>query len=259
MILAGMLALTALAYTVGYVRVRRLGRAFSPYAALAFAAGLGVMVAALYGPIDALADASLSWHMVQHLALIAVVAPLLLLGAPIRLALGALPTRAATWLARILNTGTVRVLSHPLVGLAILAAVLYGTHFSALYERALEDETVHAWEHGLFLLAGLLFWSPLFAVAPAPHAASHPVRILALFLSLPACAFLGFAFYVTNHVLYPHYAGRPGALQDQMNGGAVMWLSAGTPVLLALLWCVADWGARERRLGEVFDRTGEVS
>ena len=103
--------------------------------------------------------------------------------------------------------------------------MLYGTHFSPLYERALENETVHAAEHALFLTAALLYWMPIFAVAPAPHARSHPVRILALFLSLPASAFLGFAFYVTNRVLYPHYAAQPDALADQMNAGAVMWLT----------------------------------
>jgi len=138
-----------------------------------------------------------------------------------------------------------------------LVAVLYGTHFSPLYERALENANVHAAEHALYLVTGLLYWSPVFAIAPAPHAAAHPMRILALFLSLPAGAFLGFAFYVTNHVLYAHYAARAGALEDQINAGAVMWLAAGTPTFLALLWCVADWGARERRLGALLDASEE--
>jgi cytochrome c oxidase assembly factor CtaG len=171
----------------------------------------------------------------------------------VRLALAALPARAATILARALNSPPMRVVDQPLFGLALLTVVLYGTHFSPLYERALEDENVHAWMHVLYLVTGLIYWSPIFAIAPAPHAPSHPSRILALFLSLPMSAFLGFGFYVTNHALYAHYAARPGALADQMNAGAVMWLSAGTPVLLALLWCVADWGARERRIGAAFD------
>jgi putative copper resistance protein D len=191
--------------------------------------------------------------MVQHLALISVAAPLLLLGAPLRLALAALPARAAATLARVLNSAPLRIIDHPLFGLGLLTVVLYGTHFSPLYESALERPAVHAFEHVVYLTTGLVYWSPIFAVAPAPHAASHPVRILALFLSLPMGAFLGFAFYVSNHVLYAHYAAHPGALDDQLNAGAVMWLSAGIPVLLALLWCVADWGARERRLGAAFD------
>jgi len=252
------LALAAALYGWGLVRVARERRPFPRAAPFAFAAGLITIGAALSAPVDALAGASLSWHMVQHLALISLAAPLLIFGAPVRLALAALPPRGAAWLAHALSSTPMRALDHPLAGLGLLALVLFGTHFSPLYEHALENETVHAGEHALYLTAGLLFWMPIFAVAPAPHARSHPLRILALFLSLPASAFLGFAFYVTNRVLYPHYAALPNALADQMNAGAVMWLSAGTPVLLALLWCVADWGARERRLGALFNASQET-
>jgi cytochrome c oxidase assembly factor CtaG len=253
MTLAVALAASAALYAWGWLRVARAGRPFPRFAPLAFGGGLAVVAAALIGPLDDLSDASLSWHMVQHLALITLAAPLLLMGAPVRLTLAALPARGATVLARALNSAPMRVVDSPLFGLALLTVVLYGTHFSPLYERALENETVHAWMHVLYLVTALIYWNPIFAIAPAPHAPSHPVRLLALFLSLPMSAFLGFRFYVTNRVLYAHYAARPGALDDQMNAGAVMWMSAGTPVLLALLWCVADWGARERRIGAALD------
>jgi putative membrane protein len=255
MILVVSLVASAGLYGWGWWRVARAHRPFPRFAPFAFGAGLAVIAASLFGPIDELSDTSLSWHMVQHLALIALAAPMLLIGAPVRLALAALPPRAAATLARVLNSGPMRVIDNPLFGLGLLTVVLYGTHFSPLYERALENETVHAWLHVLYLVTALIYWNPIFAIAPAPHAPSHPARILALFLSLPMSAFLGFAFYVTNRALYPHYAARGGALADQMNAGAVMWLSAGTPVLLALLWCVADWGARERRIGAAFDAT----
>ena len=96
---------------------------------------------------------------------------------------------------------------------------MHGTHFSPLYEAALENEGLHALEHALYLGSALLFWQPLLAVAPAPHAPSHPVRILALFLALPMSAFLGFAFYVTQRVLYPHYAAPPGRAGRPDRGG----------------------------------------
>lgn len=253
MILAALLLASALAYAFGMVRIARAHRPFPSAAPVAFGAGLLVVAAALVGPLDGLADVSLSWHMVQHLALISVAAPLLLFGAPVRLALAALPHAPATALARVLNSAPMRLIGNPVAGLVLMTAVLYGTHFSSFYERALEDETVHAWEHALYLGAALVFWNPVFGVAPAPHAASHPVRILALFLSLPMGAFLGFAFYVTKHVLYAHYAARQGALADQVNAGTVMWLASGVPVVLALLWVVADWGASERRIGAASD------
>ena len=248
-----LLVISLAIYALAFSSVRAAGRTFPPRAAAAFVAGLVVVAASLAGPIDALADASLAWHMVQHLALVTVAAPLLLLGAPLRLALAALPARPAAALARVLNSTPLRVLTHPAFAWLQFAVVLYGTHFSPLYEAALENEAVHVAEHALYMTSALIFWTPLLAVAPAPHAPPHPVRLLALFLALPMSAFLGFAFYVTQHVLYAHYATHAGALDDQMNAGAVMWLAGGGPLLLALLWCVADWGARERRLESVVD------
>lgn len=247
------IALAALLYGWGLARVRRGRRPFPPRAAALYALGLAALAGALLGPLDALADDALSWHMVQHLVLVGLAAPLLLLGAPLRLALAALPPRPAAGLARALASPALRVLTHPACAWLQFAAVLYGTHFSPLYEAALENEGVHALEHALYLSSALLFWQPLLAVAPAPHAPAHPVRILALFLALPMSAFLGFAFYVTQRVLYPHYAAHPGALADQTAAGAVMWIAGGGPLFAALLWCVADWGARERRLGALDD------
>lgn len=253
MIVNSLLLFTAAIYGWGVIRMRHERRSIGIVHVVAFLCGLITIAAAVDGPLDALADASLSWHMVQHLLLIALAAPLLLIGAPIRVALGALPRRFAKRFARILNSRAMQVVDHPVFGLAVLTLVLYGTHFSPLYELALEHENLHAGEHLLYITCALVYWSPIFAVAPAPHAPSHPARILALFLSLPMSAFLGFALYVENHVLYAHYASQPNALADQMNAGVVMWLTAGTPVLLAILWCVADWGARERRIGAAYD------
>jgi putative membrane protein len=249
----GLLALSGALYGWGLLRMRALRRPFPRLAVAAFGAALVVVAGALLGPLDDLADESLAWHMVQHLLLISLAAPLLLLGAPLRLALGALPPRGAAALARVLNARAVRVLTHPGVAWAQFVVVLYGAHFSPLYEAALENEAVHACEHALFLASALVFWTPVLAVAPSPHAPPHPVRILMLFLALPASAFLGFAFYVTKHVLYAHYAARPGALDDQVAGGAVMWIAGGTPLLIALLCCIAAWGAREQRLAAAED------
>ena len=234
-------------YGWGLVRVRAAGRTFPAAAAVCWCGGCAIAGAAVLGRLDALADTSLAWHMVQHLALVAFAAPLLLLGAPLRLALAALPARAASRAAAVLRSGPLRALTHPAVAWLQFAIVLYVSHFSPLYEAALENDGVHAAEHLLYMTSALIFWTPLLAVAPAPHAPPHPVRILALFLALPMSAFLGFAFYVEHRVLYAHYAAQPGALADQMNAGAVMWLAGGTPLLAALLAIVADWGARERR------------
>lgn len=251
--IVALLALSIVLYALGLSRIRGTTRMLPRAAVVSFALGLLAIGGALLGPLDTLADTSLSWHMVQHLALVSVAAPLLLLGAPIRLALAALPTRTASHLARLLASPPLRAIVHPGIAWLQFTAVLYVVHFSPLYEAALVNENVHALEHTLFLTSALIFWTPLLAVAPAPHAPSHPVRLLALFLALPMSAFLGFAFYVSRHVLYAHYAAQPHALADQMNAGAVMWIAGGTPLFVALMWIVADWGVRERRYDTIAD------
>ncbi len=248
-----LLLAAAAAFTFGVVCVRKSGRSVSSAAVIAFGSALILAGIVLLGPIDALSDSSLAWHMGQHLTLSFVVAPLVLLGSPVRIALAALPPRAAVRLAAALRSAPVRVLTSPPIAWLQFCAVLYGIHFSPFYEAALEHPALHACEHALFLASALVFWTPVLAVAPAPHAPPHPIRLLMLFLALPMSAFLGFVFYVTRGVLYAHYAG-PSALADQANAGAVMWIAGCAPLLVALLWCVADWGARERRLGLLGDR-----
>ena len=243
-----LLALSTALYGWGLVRVRAARRSLPRAAVAAFAGGLAGTAIALLGPIDTRADASLAWHMLQHLLLVGIAAPLLLLGAPLRLALGALPHRAAAALARAAGSRPLRTIAHPAFAWLQFAAVLYGTHFSPLYELALENAAIHACEHLLYVISALIFWTPLLAVAPAPHAPSHPERLLALFAALPMSAFLGFALYVSARVLYPHYGSGADALTDQQSAGAVMWIAGGGPIFVALLWCVADWGERERRL-----------
>jgi len=250
------IVVSAAAYGWGLLRAARARRRFPAWAPPCFALGLAVFPAALLGPLDDLSDSFLSWHMLQHLLLVGVVAPLLLLGAPVRLALATLPKPAATGLARLLGSRVVRFVSNPVVAWLQFAFVLYGTHFSPLYEAALENESIHAWEHVSYLVSGMIFWTPLLAVAPAPHAPPHPVRLLAIFMAIPMSAFLGFTFYVERHALYPHYALRPGAVEDQMNAGAVMWLAGGIPLFVALLCLVADWAARERRRDAAYEGAG---
>ncbi len=247
------LALGSAFYALAFVRARALRRSLPTARAGAFGCAVVLSASVLLGPLERLADASLAWHMVQHLTLSFIVAPLLLLGAPVRLALAALPAAWAGRLSAALHSLPARALGHPAVAWLQFAAVLYGAHFSPLYEGALEHPWIHACEHALFLGSALVFWTPVLAVAPAPHAPTHLVRLLMLFLALPMSAFLGFIFYVMRAPLYPHYAVVAGALADQQNAGAVMWISGGAPILAALLWCVADWGARERRLGVIAD------
>jgi len=244
-------ATAALGYLIADGRVRRArGRAPRPRARLAFFAGLGVVTIALTGPIDAAVTTSFSIHMVQHLLITMVAPPLLLLGAPITLALQAWPGTPRRWLLATLRSAPARLFGNPLVAWALFFVVLWGIHFTWIYEAALHNNGLHALEHIVLLVTALLFWMPIVRADPTPSGLSYPARILYLFVAMPAMAFLGLTIVSSRDVLYPTYAHADGvarALADQRAAGAIMW--AGTMVLIvpALGFVLLEWMRADER------------
>ncbi len=248
-VVAALLA-TAVLYLRGVRRVRRPDRKLANRAAC-FLGGLVVLWLALQSPIDTYADVRLSTHMVQHLLLTMVAAPLLVLGAPVTLGLRA--SSAAfrhRWLLPLLRSWPVRLLSVPVVSWAQFALVLWASHFSPLYEAAVRSDGVHALEHLLYVASAVLFWSPVVGIDPSPKRLTHPARLLYLFLAMPQASFLGLAMWGATRVLYPSYQaalGPAAALDDQHLAGTIMG-SAGMLVMVPALGLVfLDWLQREER------------
>src|SRR3954452_24638295 len=186
-------------------------------------AGLAVLVAALLPPFDAAADEQLSVHMVQHLLIVLVAAPLLVAGAPIRLALRHLPRRGRDALVRVLHSRLARVLGHPVVAWSVFAAVIVGTHVPAVYDLALRAPGLHACEHALYLWAALIFWAPLIGVDPVPHRLSSIGGVLSMRTALLPMTVVAVWRLPADSVVYHHYS----SLSDQRNGAVVMWLGGG--------------------------------
>jgi putative copper resistance protein D len=217
-----------------------------------FAGGLLVLVLAIDGPPDVLADSSFSVHMTQHVLLQMVAAPLILLGCPVSVLLRADPPwLRRRLLVRLLRSRLVTVITHPAVTLAAFAIVLVGTHLTALYEVALEHEPVHQAEHVVYLTTALLFWWPAIGADPAPRRVSHPVRLFYLMLSMPVTAFLGLAIANADHVLYASYAqatpwgGAP--LADQQAAGTLMWVAGMFTTVPAVGVVLMRWLDEESR------------
>ena len=248
-VVAALLA-TAVLYLRGVRRVRRPDRKLANRAAC-FLSGLVVLWLALQSPIDAYADTRLSVHMVQHLLLTMVAAPLLVLGGPVILALrAATPAFRQRWLLPLLRSWPVRLLTAPVVAWAQFALVLWVSHFSPLYEAAVRSGAVHALEHLLYVVSAVLFWSPVVGIDPSPKRLPHPARLLYLFLAMPQASFLGLAMWGTSRVLYPSYQaalGPAAALDDQHLAGTIMG-SAGMLIMVPALGLVLlDWLQREER------------
>jgi cytochrome c oxidase assembly factor CtaG len=215
--------------------------------------GLAVLFAALASPIDRYATLLLSDHMLQHVLITMVAAPLLLLGTPVLLALRVVgPRTRRRLLLPILHSASVRVLASPLLGFATFAAVMWGTHVSTVYEAAVRDAGIHALEHGAYLASALLFWRPVVGLDPGPGRLSPPARILYMFLAMPVTALLGLAISASNHVLYPSYVGGASqlgvsALSDQHLAGTLMWTAGMFLMAPALGLVLLDWMRRDEQ------------
>jgi cytochrome c oxidase assembly factor CtaG len=219
----------------------------------AWLAGIAAIVVALVSAVDVYAEDLLTVHMVQHLLLAMVVPPLLALGAPVTLLLRiASPRVRHRFVLPVLHSRFVRLVASPLVAWPLFAVVMWLTHFSPLYNAALEDRNVHVAEHALYLAAGLLFWWPVVAADPIPGRMGYGGRLAYVGLQMPVNAAVGLAIYFAPTVLYPHYATivrswGPSALIDQQIGGVIMW-GVGDLLLLAMVPAlVASWMRADAR------------
>jgi putative membrane protein len=177
----------------------------------AFLAGLISVWAVAGSPLATMDHHLLTAHMAQHLLLMTVAAPLMLLGAP-----AVAPPPGSSF-------QVVRIVIHPLFGWLASTATVIGWHIPALFELGMYSKRVHEFEQASFLAAGLLFWLPV--VQPWPSLARWPQWSVPLYLflaTLPCDALSAFLTFC-NRVVYPHY-GSASALGDQECAGALMWV-----------------------------------
>ena len=228
--------LTAVVYLRGWSRLRRrLPRRVCGRHAVIFFASLATMLLALSSPVDTLAERWLSAHMVQHMLLMVVVAPLLWMGAPVAPLLVGVP-RTIRGVVLAFTNGRVgrpltRWLVHPGVGWCAFALSFWVWHVPALYDLATESDLWHHVEHACFLVSALLFWRPVILAWPAraiwPRWTMIPYLGLAMFQGMPLAAILTFS----DRVIYRGYS----SLDDQALAGAIMWLPGSFPLLIPLL------------------------
>ena len=249
-VIAGILAMLTL-FGYGVRAARRRGATVARARVRYFAAAVAVMALALLSPIATLSDERFSVHMVEHLLLLFGTAPLLALSAPITLALQAAPSDVRRrLLLRALHSRPVKAVTHPVVSWVLFAAVMYASHFSALYDAALRNAGLHGVEHLLYLGAAALFWWPVIRRDPVPGAFPWPARLLYLGLAMPYQSLLGLAIYSSNTPLYATYlefGSRSAVLADQQLAGAIMWIVGDLLMLIALGCAAYGWVQHDSR------------
>jgi putative membrane protein len=212
---------------------------------ICFTTGILILFGVLNGPVHELSDFYLlSAHMVQHLLLTLVMAPLMLVGTP-------------DWLWRAIIRNTVgfdaaRVLTSPLVAFGIYNVVFAGWHFPMMYNWALENHNVHIIQHLMFIAAAMFMWWPVVDALPELSRLVTPLRMVYLFaISIPM-SLVSALITLSDHVLYPWYGDAERIfsltpIEDQQLGGLIMWVPGVLIFWVAISILFYRWATSENR------------
>ncbi len=254
-----LIAIPAIWYAMGVRRLWRrggVGRGVSRAQAAAFGAGLATLLAILSAPIDAMADALFSAHMVQHLLLILVAAPLCVAGAAVPPMLMALQRGRRVAIGRWWNRrsgvrGTFHFMTNP--GLAFVAQMLalWFWHLPVPYQMALRSPALHALEHLSFFGTAFLFWWVV-ATPVGRRRAGQGTAILMVGGTLMQSGVLGALLMFASSPWYPAHAAGARAwgttpLEDQQLAGLIMWIPASIVYTAAAAWLFMRWMRDDER------------
>ena len=245
----------ALLYARGLLLLwdEHVGRGIRVWEATCFAAGWLVTAIALLSPVHELSEQLFSVHMVQHELLMAVAAPLLVVGRPLVPMLWALPSptrrRVGHLTRRPQLRGAWRFLSLPLVAFVVHGAAIWLWHAPALFQSTLHNDAVHALQHVSFFASALLFWwTIIHAHAPGgrARAVTFGTAVLLLFGTALHSGALGGLLTFSRTLWYPAYGNAAAAwglspLEDQQLAGLIMWIPATFAYLVAALFLFAGW------------------
>lgn len=254
------LLLTAIAaiYVAGLIRQsreRRLPR-HAHMRALSFSTGIVVLVLALLSPLDAWGDELFSAHMAQHLMLMMVAPPLLVLGRPAVVALWALPrgrrhALGAWWLRSRALRPLTEMIRAPLTAWLLVSASLWFWHLPKPYALAFSHPTAHALEHLSFFLTSILFWRVVIGGPQAGRLSAGAIMVFLITFAMENAMLAAILIFAPG-VLYVVHAVAPAwspwtPVQDQQVAGILMWSVTAAVDLLALCLLFVAWLASSDR------------
>jgi putative copper resistance protein D len=205
-------------------------------------------------------DRELFWdHMVQHLLLIMVAAPLFAISSPLELGWRSTSGTAHIVVTEVLRSSIAKFLGHPAVAFVLYAVVIPISHLTVWYNYTLTQESVHNAEHLVFLIVGYLFWRQIFGNDPNCYRLHPALQFFYLFLAIPIDTFSGLSLAGTSHELFPAYFGThrtwgPSSVVDLHTGGDIMWVVGDTLMLWPMIPVALRWMHMEERKARRIDR-----
>ncbi|MFD7504357.1 cytochrome c oxidase assembly protein [Streptomyces sp. NPDC059850] len=255
-------------YGWGAARLWRRGDSWPVGRLVAFVAGVLTVAVSMCTALNDYGMVMFSVHMVQHM-IISMVSPiLLLLGAPVTLALRALPAGGRgrkgprELLVALLHSRYMRIITHPVFTIPLFIASLYGLYFTPLFDFLMGSKAGHIAMMVHFLAVGLVFFWPIMGVDPGPHRPGYVMRMLELFAGMPFHAFFGIALMMASAPMVGSFEHPPGslgidALADQNAAGGIAWAFSEVPSVIVLVALVYQWYKSDQRQARRDDRTAD--
>jgi putative membrane protein len=265
--LIGCLLLLAL-YGWGVLRLRLRGDRWSVGRTAAFVLGVLTVGVTMCTRLNDYGMVMFSVHMVQHMILSMLSPILLLLGAPVTLALRALPTAERghlgprELLVKLLHSRYMRYITHPAFTIPLFIASLYGLYFTPLFDTLMSSRTGHIVMMLHFLGVGLVFFWPIMGVDPGPHRPGYVMRMLELFAGMPFHAFFGVALMMASEPMVTTFLHPPASLgidplNDQTAAGGIAWAFSEVPSVIVLVALLFQWYTSEQRQARRSDRAAD--
>jgi cytochrome c oxidase assembly factor CtaG len=261
------IAVLAVGYLAAVIMLRRRGVAWPVGRVVAWLLGLATLAVVTCTGLATFGMALFSVHMAQHMVLSMLTPILLLLGAPVTLALRSLPATGPAGAPRrilliVLHSRFARVVSHPGFTVTAFVVSLFGLYFTGLLDVAMGTHLGHQLMLIHFLAVGLLFFGPILAVDPWPRRSAPGLRLIELLVAVPFHAFFGVVVMQTGYPLSSMFAASTRALgldpiADQATGGGIAWGFGETPIVIVTLVVFVQWVHSDARAARRFDRQAD--
>ena len=266
-LIIGLLITLVALYIKGVVILKKRGDSWPVGRTVAFALAISAMDFATSGGLGVYAKFSFEYHMIAHMVIGMLVPIGLVLGAPMTLALRALPQGRTPdergvrgMLIAFLHSRYSMVLTNPLTALALFDGSLFVLYFTNLFGDLMQSHAGHLFMNIHFLLTGFLFFHVIIGIDPNPRKIPHIVRIVMLFAAMSIHAFFAISLLATTTLIDQGYYGSlktpwlGDLLADQHAAGAIAWAMGEIPIILALVATFIQWMRDDSREAKRIDR-----
>jgi putative copper resistance protein D len=260
----------AVLYLVGVRRLRRRGDAWPVVRTVSWLCGTSALLFATSSGLGRYMPAMFSMHMIAHMVLSMLVPILLVLGAPVTLALRALPAAGRDdppgpreWLLAALHSKVSTFFTHPIVALSLFVGGYYALYFGGVFNAVVANHAAHLAMNVHFLASGYLFYWAVIGVDPTPRPIPQLAKVGMVFATLPLHAFFGVALMgmqtVWGEAFYRslHLSWHTDLIGDQRLGGGIAWAAGEIPLVVVMIAMLSQWRRSDERTARRLDRAAD--